>query len=306
MRAVAARVDPFTAREAASMAGRAPVLGPVAGGTREPQAPGRESAARKRGASRWRTVAWNCLSLAIVLVLWEIGAKAYKSPYLPAPGEIYDAFIDLARNGDVLGNTLWAHIGESVYRLLVGFGLGVVFGVPLGLLMGLYSSIYRNIRAVIEPFRFIPPIAWIPLAIILFTGITRYAFLIFLGAFFPVFTATLVGVARVEPIHRKVAMVYGASKAYVLARIVLPTVLPDIFGGMRVGLGTAWMTIVAAELTGGTPVGLGRLIVNYSELLRIPEVVVAMVLIGLIGFIFNEILLLAEKRLFRWRWQVTL
>jgi hypothetical protein len=112
------------------VAGRAPVLGPVTDGTREPQAPGRESAPRKRGASRWSTVAWNCLSLAIVLVLWEIGAKAYKSPYLPAPGEIYDAFIDLARNGDVLGNTLWAHIGESVYRLLVGFGLGVVFGVP--------------------------------------------------------------------------------------------------------------------------------------------------------------------------------
>jgi NitT/TauT family transport system permease protein len=101
-------------------------------------------------------------------------------------------------------------------------------------------------------------------------------------------------------------MVAGASKAYVIARIVVPTVLPDIFGGMRVGLGTAWMTIVAAELTGGTPIGLGRLMVNYSELLRIPEVVVAMVLIGLIGFLFNEILLLLEKYLFRWRWQVTL
>ncbi|HVC10474.1 MAG TPA: ABC transporter permease subunit, partial [Burkholderiales bacterium] len=194
----------------------------------------------------------------------------------------------------------------SVYRLLVGFGLGVAFGVPLGLLMGLYNAVYRNIRAVIEPFRFIPPIAWIPLAIILFTGLTRYAFLIFLGAFFPIFTATLIGVARVEPIHRKVAMVYGAGKAYVLARIVVPTVLPDILGGMRVGLGTAWMTIVAAELTGGTPIGLGRMMVNYSELLRIPEVVVAMVLIGLIGFVFNEILLLLEKYLFRWRWQVTL
>jgi NitT/TauT family transport system permease protein len=288
------------------MAGRAPVLGPVPGGAREPQTPARDTEAKAKGGSRWRTVAWNCLSLAIAIVLWHVGAAAYKSPYLPGPVEIYHAFVDLFVNGDVLGNSLWAHIEASVYRLVVGFGLGVVFGVPLGLLMGLYSGVYRNIRAVVEPFRFIPPIAWIPLAIILFTGITRYAFLIFLGAFFPVFTATLVGVARVEPIHRKVAMVYGASKAYVIARIVVPTVLPDIFGGMRVGLGTAWMTIVAAELTGGTPIGLGRLMVNYSELLRIPEVVVAMVLIGLIGFLFNEILLLLEKYLFRWRWQVTL
>ena len=288
------------------MAGRAPAVEPAAGGARAPQPAARAAAAGARAASRWRTVLWNVLSLAVVIVAWHLGAAAYKSPYLPGPGEIYKAFIDLARNGDVLGNSLWAHIEASVYRLLVGFGLGVLFGVPLGLLMGLYNSVYRNIRAVIEPFRFIPPIAWIPLAIILFTGITRYAFLIFLGAFFPVFTATLVGVARVEPIHRKVAMVYGATKAYVIARIVVPTVLPDIFGGMRVGLGTAWMTIVAAELTGGTPIGLGRLMVNYSELLRIPEVVVAMVLIGLIGFLFNEVLLLLEKYLFRWRWQVTL
>ncbi len=286
------------------MSGHAPVLSSVRADAPQPaqaRAPGRAGA-----RSRWWTVLWNCVSLAVALLAWQIGAAEYHSPYLPGPVAIYAAFVDLARNGDVLGNSLWTHIWASVYRLLVGFGLGVAFGVPLGLLMGLYSAVYRNIRAVIEPFRFIPPIAWIPLAIILFTGLTRYAFLIFLGAFFPIFTATLIGVARVEPIHRKVAMVYGAGKAYVLARIVVPTVLPDILGGMRVGLGTAWMTIVAAELTGGTPIGLGRMMVNYSELLRIPEVVVAMVLIGLIGFVFNEILLLLEKYLFRWRWQVTL
>jgi ABC-type nitrate/sulfonate/bicarbonate transport system permease component len=287
------------------MAGRAPTLTEVTGGAQEPGAL-RGASAQSSPPSRWRSVAWNCMSLAVALLIWQVGAAEYHSPYLPGPGEIYSAFVDLARNGDVLGNTLWAHIGASVYRLLVGFGLGVVFGVPLGLLMGLYKSIYGNIRAVIEPFRFIPPIAWIPLAIILFTGLTRYAFLIFLGAFFPIFTATMIGVARVEPIHRKVVLVYGASKLYVLGRVVVPTVLPDILGGMRVGLGTAWMTIVAAELTGGSGIGLGRMMVNYSELLRIPEVVVAMVLIGLIGFVFNEILLLLEKYLFRWRWQVTL
>jgi ABC-type nitrate/sulfonate/bicarbonate transport system permease component len=287
------------------MAGRAPTLTEVTGGEQEP-APLREASAQSSAHARWRSAAWNGVSLAVALSLWQVGAAEYHSPYLPGPGEIYSAFVDLARNGDVLGNTLWAHVVASVYRLLVGFGLGVVFGVPLGLLMGLYKSVYSNIRAVIEPFRFIPPIAWIPLAIILFTGLTRYAFLIFLGAFFPIFTATMIGVARVEPIHRKVVLVYGASKLYVLGRVVVPTVLPDILGGMRVGLGTAWMTIVAAELTGGSGIGLGRMMVNYSELLRIPEVVVAMVLIGLIGFVFNEILLLLEKYLFRWRWQVTL
>lgn len=261
---------------------------------------------RRRGSAKWRVVAMNVASLAVVLMIWQVATVKIQSPYFPAPTEILRAFGQLLEKGDILGNSLLTHIWASVYRLLVGFGLGVLLGVPLGLLMGLYKGLYTNMRAVIEPFRFIPPIAWIPLAIILFSGLTRYAFLIFLGAFFPIFTAALVGVARVEPIHRKVALVYGASKSYVLRRIVLPTVMPDILGGMRVGLGTAWMTIVAAELTGGAPTGLGRMMVNYSELLRIPEVVVAMMLIGALGFLFNEMLLMTEKYLFRWRWEVTL
>lgn len=259
-----------------------------------------------RAFSNMRAVLYNALALAVVLIIWELLADSAKSPYFPAPLDVLAAFSQLIQHGDILGNSLWAHMGASVYRLLVGFSLGVALGVPLGLLMGLYKNLYANTRVIIEPFRFIPPIAWIPLAIIFFTGITRYAFLIFLGAFFPVFTATLVGVGRVEPIHRKVFQVYGADRLYILRHVVIPTVLPDILGGMRVGLGTAWMTIVAAELTGGEPIGLGRMMVNYSELLRIPEVVVAMILIGAIGFLLNEALLMTEKYLFRWRWQVSL
>lgn len=259
-----------------------------------------------RTLSKMRAVLYNAVALAGVLIIWELLADRAKSPYFPAPLDVLAAFSQLIQHGDILGNTLWAHMGASVYRLLVGFGLGVALGVPLGLLMGLYKNLYANTRVIIEPFRFIPPIAWIPLAIIFFTGITRYAFLIFLGAFFPVFTATLVGVGRVEPIHRKVFQVYGADRLYILRHVVIPTVLPDILGGMRVGLGTAWMTIVAAELTGGEPIGLGRMMMNYSELLRIPEVVVAMILIGAIGFLLNEALLMTEKYLFRWRWQVSL
>jgi NitT/TauT family transport system permease protein len=190
--------------------------------------------------------------------------------------------------------------------VLVGFGLAVVAGVPIGLLMGLYPRVYANSRVVLEPFRFIPPIAWIPLAIIFFSGMTRFAFLIFLGAFFPVFTAALVGVSRVEPIHRKVGLVHGASKGWILAHVVFPTVLPDILGGMRVGLGAAWLTIVAAELAGGISLGLGRMMSNYAELVQVPQVIVGMVLIGMLGLLMNEVLLLVEKRLFRWRWQVSL
>lgn len=253
-----------------------------------------------------QTAGWNVLAVIVALGAWEIAANLIASPFFPGPLKVVESFIRLAARGDTFGHTLWAHSWASIERVLVGFGLGVVAGVPLGLLMGLYPNVYARTRAVLEPFRFIPPIAWIPLAIIFFSGLTRFAFLIFLGAFFPVFTSTLVGVARVEPIHRKVALVHGASKFWILTRVVVPTVMPDILAGMRVGLGAAWLTIVAAELAGGISTGLGRMMINYAELLQVPEVIVGMLLIGLIGFLMNEVLLLTERYLFRWRWTVTL
>ena len=263
-------------------------------------------AGRRLPADRLRPVVLNVVSIIAFLAVWHAASALVASPFFPSPYAIVKAFVTLATNGDTMGNSLWAHCWASLYRVLVGFAAGVVLGVPLGLLMGLWPKLYTATRSIVEPFRFIPPIAWIPLAIIFFSGLPRFAFLIFIGSFFPVFTATLVGVARVEQIHRKVAVAYGASRAYVLTHIVLPTVMPDIMGGMRVALGAAWLTIVAAELSGGTSVGLGRMMVNYAELLQIPEIVVGMVLIGALGFVMNEMLLAVERRLFRWRWQVTL
>jgi NitT/TauT family transport system permease protein len=251
-------------------------------------------------------VGWNILAVVVALGLWQIADWAVASPFFPGPVKVVQAFLRLAVHGDTFGISLWTHSWASIERVLVGFGLGVLGGVPLGLLMGLYPRVYARTRAVLEPFRFIPPIAWIPLAIIFFSGLTRFAFLIFLGAFFPVFTSTLVSVARVEPIHRKVGVVHGASKFWILCHVVVPTVMPDILAGMRVSLGAAWLTIVAAELAGGISTGLGRMMSNYAELLQVPEVIVGMLLIGFIGFLMNEILLLIEKYLFRWRWQVTL
>ena len=131
-----------------------------------------------------RTTMWNLVSLAVVLGLWQLASLMIASPFFPGPYKIVDAFVQLATRGDTFGNSLLTHSWASIERVLVGFGFGVLLGVPLGLLMGLYPKIYAGTRSVLEPFRFIPPIAWIPLAIIFFTGLTRFAFLIFLGAFF--------------------------------------------------------------------------------------------------------------------------
>ncbi len=278
---------------------------PPTAGLAEPLTPG-TAAWQIRVTNALVSLGWNALVLLIFLAGWQILTILINSRFFPGPIAIFRAFADLAVNGDTGGRTLSEHAWASVQRVLVGFGLAVVAGVPIGLLMGLYPRVYANSRVVLEPFRFIPPIAWIPLAIIFFSGMTRFAFLIFLGAFFPVFTAALVGVSRVEPIHRKVGLVHGASKRWILGHVVFPTVLPDILGGMRVGLGAAWLTIVAAELAGGISLGLGRMMSNYAELVQVPQVIVGMVLIGMLGLLMNEVLLLVEKRLFRWRWQVSL
>lgn len=255
---------------------------------------------------RARVLVFNALAVLAILLAWQGATFVVRSVFFPSPAQVLRAMVDLAVNGDVLGLSLLTHMRQSLIRLLAGFALGTIMAVPLGLLMGLYRPLYQGTRAAIEPFRFIPPIAWIPLAIVLLSGFQRYVFLIWLGAFFPVFVATLVGVPRVEVIHQNVARVFGARKWYVLTRVVIPSVLPDIMGGMRVGLGTAWMTIVAAEMTGGESTGLGKMMVNYAELIRIPEIVVGMMLIGALGFGMNEVLLRVERRLFRWRWEVKL
>jgi NitT/TauT family transport system permease protein len=251
--------------------------------------------------STFINVAYNLGSLAIALVLWEIFSWFMHSPYFPPFREIMVAFLQLSSSGDLEGISLSHHIFASLVRIFAGFGAACLLGIPLGLLMGLYPNIYTRTRAIIEPIRFIPPIAWIPLAIVLLVGFQRYAFLIWLGAFFPIFINTLVSVPRVSPIHLNVTRIYGASRWYMIRKIVIPSVLPDIAAGMRIGLGIAWMCIVAAEMIGGEMVGVGRLILKYAELIRMQEIIVGMLIIGVIGFIMNEVFLYVEKRLFKWR-----
>ncbi len=242
----------------------------------------------------------------IALALWAVVARFLHTVLVPGPAKVWYATIDLLRFGDVDGFTISQHIIASMIRILAGFGLACALGIPLGLWMGLCPSLYARTRAVIEPIRFIPPIAWIPMAIVILSGFSRYVFLIWLGAFFPIWINTLVGVGRVNEVHMNVAKVFGASKWTRIRKIVIPSVMPDIISGMRVGLGMAWMCIVAAEMIGGESVGVGRLILKYAELLELGPVISGMLIIGVIGFAMNEILLIIEKKMFKWRWEVSL
>ncbi len=149
------------------------------------------------------------------------------------------SFVALVREGDIEGVfPKRAYLGQPAAHLR-RFRRGCAIGIPLGLAMGLWPKLYYRTRAIIEPIRFIPPLAWIPIAIVFMVGFNRYVFLIWLGAFFPIFITTLLSVTRVNPVHVNVAKVFGASRSYIIRKIVVPSVLPDIATGMRVGLGVA-------------------------------------------------------------------
>ena len=253
-----------------------------------------------------KSYAYNLITLGIFLMAWAIIQNTTTSSYFPTIGGVEKAAVELATKGDIQGFSLIQHAWASSLRVLSGFGLALVMGVPLGLLMGLYPSIYENSKVIIEPVRFIPPIAWIPMAMVLLRGFTRYVFIIWVGAFFPIFISVLTSIPRVETILKDSVKVYGGSRWDILKKIVIPSVTPEILAGARIGLGDSWMCIVAAEMMGGEPVGVGRLILKYADLLNMDAVVVGMILVGVIGLACNEVVLQIERRLFRWRCQITL
>jgi len=252
----------------------------------------------------YKVWAYNLGLIATVIVVWELVAFFVHSRFFPSFSDVIRAFVTIAWVGDVEGYSLFAHSGASILRVLAGFVLALASGFPLGLILGLKPLFYDASKSIIEPIRFIPPIAWIPLAIILLSGYSRYIFIIWLGAFFPILLNTIVAVKRTSPVLIDVAKTFGARKGETIFKVVVPSALPEVAAGMRIGLGVGWMCIVAAEMIGGEMIGLGRLILKSAELLQVDSIVVGMITIGLIGLFINELFLQTEKRLFRWRPEV--
>jgi NitT/TauT family transport system permease protein len=181
-------------------------------------------------------------------------------------------------------HVLWADIGDSLRRVALGFGTAAVIGIPLGLTLGWYPAANQVLNPVLQILRPISPIAWIPIAIILF-GIGDHAaiFLIFLGAFFPIVVACVSGVSNVPTIFRRAGRNFGLSPAQILARVVFPAALPQILIGLRIALGIAWLVVVAAEMI-AVDSGLGYLVIDSRNSgKRYDLVVAAMLVIGLIG-----------------------
>lgn len=241
------------------------------------------------------------------IIIWHLAA-ATGLVGLPTPGEALAVLAALVVKGDPLyGWTLQQFTWASLQIVLKGWAASTAVAVPLGLAMGFSPRLERVAGGFLELMRPLPPVAWIPLAYLIFAafpGPTAWVqtFVVFVGAFFPTLVTTTEAVKGVDPLYIEAARTFGASPRQVLSKVVIPAVLPSVITGTRIGLGVGWMCIVAAEFVGGRK-GIGFYIWSvYNVGGRAPEIVAGMVAIGVVGYLANRGLLWVEKRLSPWRW----
>ncbi|BET52510.1 ABC transporter permease [Streptomyces tendae] len=248
------------------------------------------SRSRRRGLP----LALNAVSVALgIAIWWALAAAGFK---LPTPPEVVDRASTLISDGTLADDAL-----ASLTRVLIGFALGTAVAVPVGFLMGWYGILRGLIEPWIQFFRTIPPLAIIPLAVVAM-GIdeTPKIFVIFLAAFLACVISTFQGVVNVDRTLINAARVLGAGDATIFARVVVPASTPFILVGMRVGLGSAWATLVAAELIAAQE-GLGYRMQNAQLYYDLPTIFVGLISIGILGLLMDRVLLLAERRLTRWQ-----
>lgn len=222
---------------------------------------------------------------------------------IPSPLEVALSVKTLATRGLPQGYTLFRHVLESLYRVFWGFTLAILIAVPLGIFMGWSKSLRDILTPLVEIVRPIPPLAWIPIAIFWFgIGIKSAAFIIFLGSFFPILLSTVSGVLSVDTILIDASLTLGAKRNDIYRKILIPGATPSIYTGVRIGLGIAWMTLIAAEFTGvKSGYGLGYLIMVARDIQRPDHIVAGMVIIGITGYSLDALLRILEDRLLRWR-----
>ena len=225
------------------------------------------------------------------LLGWHVAVKLSGTQLFPTPWQVALGIAELAQRGLLL-----KYIVASLFRVSWGFALAVLIGVPFGLVLGWYSRAYQAFNPLIQIFRPISPIAWIPIAILLF-GVTDRApiFLIFLASVFPITVSATAAVQNMQPVYLRAAQNFGLSRGELFQQVILRASLPQIITGIRIALGVAWLVVVAAEMIAVNS-GLGYLIIDARNAGKRYDLVVAgMVMIGVIGLILDVLVRQLEK-----------
>ncbi|MBI4205859.1 MAG: ABC transporter permease [Betaproteobacteria bacterium] len=237
------------------------------------------------------------LAAAAITAVWQAVVVIFKPhvSLLPPPWLAAQEFWTLLASGELL-----IHTGVSVGRVFTAWCLAGLIAIPLGLTMGRSHRLERVVDPVIELFRPISPLAWIPLAILWFgIGEAGKIFVVCVGTFFPTLLSTVAGVKRIDPLMIHAGQVLGCNDRLSLFRkVIFPAALPSIVVGLRISFGTGWAAIIAAELVAARS-GLGYLIANGMEILRADKVLVGMAMIGVLGVCFDAFFRFLHRR-FAW------
>jgi ABC-type nitrate/sulfonate/bicarbonate transport system permease component len=237
------------------------------------------------------------VSIATCVVAWWLLTGLIGKVLLPPPPEVAETMVRWIADG-----SLAKHTGISLLRVVEGFFLAFVVAVPVGTLVGSSQVARGLVEPIVELLRPIPPIAMIPLAILWF-GIDELSkvLIIAYGAFFPILVNTVAGFQEVDRTHIRAAQTLGASRLQIFRDVVLPSAYPFIVVGARLGMGMAFIVLVAAELIASSA-GLGYLINDGRYSFRTDQIFVGMVCIGVLGFLLNKGLLEAERYLLKWKY----
>lgn len=241
-------------------------------------------------------------SVIVFLAIWELITEVFHlvpAYSLPSPVKVFESFIKKMYTKAPDGSTLPVHILGSLEVVLYGYILGVLVGTPLGVAMGWFPKVDKIAKPVFDFLKPIPPIAVIPVMILLFgIGLQAKAAVVFFSAFIPCVINSYSGIHQTKQIHLWVSSTFGASSLQQLRTVAIPSALPMIFTGFKVSLNSSWMSLVAAELLAATK-GVGYMIQISRTIGRADLIVVGMLTIGIIGFAFSKIFDWLEKKYVR-------
>ena len=243
---------------------------------------------------------WGILPVAIFLAIWELVARLDLVPgqlFFPPFSIVMQEFYYLTVEG-VLGHNFLS----SLTRVLIGFCAGSIAGLAVGIIMGWKDVINKSLHPIISLLYPIPTLGWLPL-LMLWIGINEMLpiTLIFICSFFPVLYNTVTGIRNVDKDYVRVARTLGASDVKILATVVLPLALPNIFTGLRLEAGMAWRVIIAAEMV-AIPTGIGALLMRAESLIRIDIIIVCLIVLAVMCLLFEGFFSSLEIRLTaKWR-----
>lgn len=237
--------------------------------------------------------------VAIAVSLWWVATRLIPMPEQFArgfaPASAFEALVQLVRSGE-----LWRHVVPSLRRILVGLAIAFVVGVPVGVAIGHFARVQQLTSVVFQFLRMISPLAWMPIAIIMFgVGDHPVYFLITIAAIWPIVISTAQGVRAVEPGWIKVVRTMGGGRWQVLRRAVIPAVIPEMITGLRISMGLSWVILVPAEMLGVSS-GLGYFILDTRDRFAYGELMASIMAIGLIGLFLDVVLGYVENR---WSWK---